>query len=61
MAKRLIIEPEAEADIADAYRWYEERRSGLGDDFVLCIEAPLHGSRSGHDPFQKFVRALAEF
>jgi hypothetical protein len=31
--RRLIVEPEAEADIAEAYDWYEAQCSGLGEDF----------------------------
>jgi toxin ParE1/3/4 len=42
MNKHVIIEPEAEADIAQAHDWYEQRREGLGEDFLLCIEAALH-------------------
>lgn len=26
----LLVKPEAEAEIANAYRWYEERDAGLG-------------------------------
>jgi len=39
MAAELIIAPEAEFDIGDAYGWYEERRSGLGEEFLSCIDA----------------------
>ena len=38
MAFPLIIEPEAEDDLANAYDWYEEQRPGLGIDFLNCIE-----------------------
>lgn len=41
MTYDLIIRPEAEADISDAYQWYEKQRKGLGSDFLLCIEATL--------------------
>ena len=41
MSKRVIVEPEAEADLAEAYAWYDEQRAGLGDDFLLCIEAAI--------------------
>ena len=37
----LIITPEAEADIAEAKAWYEHKREGLGDEFLLCVEAGL--------------------
>ena len=31
---RLIIRPEAEADLAQAYTWYEQQRTGLGREFL---------------------------
>jgi toxin ParE1/3/4 len=34
----LIVNPEAEADLAEAKAWYDERRTGLGDDLILCVE-----------------------
>ena len=37
----LTIRPEAEADIESAVRWHDERREGLGADFLLCLEAAL--------------------
>jgi plasmid stabilization system protein ParE len=30
----IMVQPEAEADIAAAHRWYERRRTGLGLDFI---------------------------
>ena len=29
-----LIRPEAEADMAEGFRWYEERRDGLGFEFL---------------------------
>lgn len=31
---RLIVRPEAEADVGDAYAWYESQQPGLGQRFV---------------------------
>ena len=31
---RLIVRPEAEADIGDAYAWYESQQPGLGQRFL---------------------------
>jgi len=39
MTCRLVIQPEAEADLNEAYRWYESQRSGLGSEFIECVEA----------------------
>lgn len=41
MKKALIIRPEAESDLAEAYAWYEERVPGLGSDFLLRVDAAL--------------------
>ncbi|MEW6574359.1 MAG: hypothetical protein AB1374_12100 [Bacillota bacterium] len=37
MAAELVVAPEAEQDITDAYAWYEERRPGLGEEFLSCV------------------------
>jgi plasmid stabilization system protein ParE len=39
MAARLIISPEAETDISQAYDWYECRRIGLGEEFLTALDA----------------------
>lgn len=41
MAKRLVVLPEAEQDIAEAYDWYQERELGLEEEFLRCIEASI--------------------
>ena len=48
MIRRIIIRPEADADIEEAYRWYEKQRDGLGADFLLCVEDGL--ARIQRDP-----------
>ena len=41
MVAELILAPEAAQDIAESYAWYEIQRPGLGEDFLICIEACL--------------------
>ena len=36
---KVNIRPEAEEDIFDSYRWYEERDVGLGEEFLRAIDA----------------------
>ncbi|GMV16927.1 MAG: hypothetical protein AMXMBFR56_51510 [Polyangiaceae bacterium] len=38
---RVVLEPEAERDITDAYDWYEEQRSGLGERFLASVAESL--------------------
>jgi hypothetical protein len=45
MAAEFIIAPEAEQDIAEAYTWYEGRRTSLGEEFLSCVEVCLEGIR----------------
>jgi toxin ParE1/3/4 len=56
VSRRLIVRPEAEAEMTDAFDWYEERVPGLGQEFLLCVDAvfnsirrsPLHYPRVHH-------------
>jgi toxin ParE1/3/4 len=32
--RRVIIRPNAEADLREAWSWYESRRAGLGDELL---------------------------
>jgi len=41
MAGRLVLAPEVEQDIAEAYAWYEQRQPGLGEEFLSAVEACL--------------------
>jgi toxin ParE1/3/4 len=38
MSRFILTRPEAEADIAEAYRWYESRREGLGAQLLICLD-----------------------
>jgi plasmid stabilization system protein ParE len=42
MAANLILAPEAEHDIAEAYAWYEGQRPGLGETYLTKVDACLH-------------------
>jgi plasmid stabilization system protein ParE len=45
MIDDVIYTPEAEDDVANAYKWYEEREVGLGEEFLRCVEACVSGIR----------------
>jgi hypothetical protein len=42
MGAESILAPEAERDIAEAYAWYEDRRPGLGEAFLIHTARALH-------------------
>ena len=42
MQYQTVVIPEAENDIKEAFRWYEEKRVGLGCDFLLQIDAGIN-------------------
>lgn len=43
----LIVNPEAEADLDEATRWYEAQRTGLGGELLDCV----------HEIFDRIRRA----
>ncbi len=45
MRARLVLAPEVELDIAEAYVWYESRRIGLGEEFLSSVDACIEGIR----------------
>ena len=38
---RLVVREAAEADIAEAARWYEQRSPGLGSEFLRAVDVTL--------------------
>jgi plasmid stabilization system protein ParE len=55
----LVIRPEAEADLAEGFGWYERRRSGLGHDFLNELKALLtriEQNPMGHTAIYRNVR-----
>jgi plasmid stabilization system protein ParE len=48
MTYRLIVAPEAEAELAGACDWYDERRTGLGRELLSCIDDAME--RIQRDP-----------
>ncbi len=48
MTYRLIIRPEAELDLEDAFLWYESQSSGLGSEFVRAVDTCI--STIGRNP-----------
>lgn len=43
MVAELIVAPEAEQDLDEAYAWYEDRRTGLGEELLSCVDACIQG------------------
>lgn len=41
MSLPIVFEPEVEADVDEAYQWYEQRGRGLGEDFLAAVRTTL--------------------
>lgn len=52
-AQRVIFLQEADAELMDAMRWYEERRPGLGDEFLASVDAAISSMRTRPESFPK--------
>ena len=54
----IIVRPEAEKDIKEAYQYYEECSVGLGADFLLSVDAILSRIQRNPELFQKIYKDL---
>ncbi|QZZ23555.1 type II toxin-antitoxin system RelE/ParE family toxin [Leptothermofonsia sichuanensis E412] len=52
MLRNLIILPEAEQDVAQAYTWYEEQEFGLGEEFLRCVDACIQFIRRNPEMYR---------
>jgi plasmid stabilization system protein ParE len=42
MKYKVIVRHEAEDDLKEAFSWYEDKRTGLGYDFLLQVDAGIN-------------------
>jgi plasmid stabilization system protein ParE len=45
VAIRILLIPEVKQDIAEVYTWYQNQRTGLGEESLHSIEASLEAIR----------------
>lgn len=53
-----LIRPEAEQDLKDIYRWYEDQIEGLGREFLLCVDAALERMKRNPHAFAVVYHAV---
>jgi len=54
----LIIKPLAELDAKNAANWYNVQRGGLGDEFLLALEAKINAIQRNPKQFQVVHRGI---
>jgi toxin ParE1/3/4 len=54
----LTIRREAEADISEAFQYYESCRPNLGSDFLLCIAGSLSRIQKNPEQYQKVYKQI---
>jgi toxin ParE1/3/4 len=58
MSRRLIVRPEAEAEMAGAFDWYEDRAPGLGLEFLRCADAVFSAALRNPERFPLVHRTV---
>lgn len=53
MSFSLIVKPEAEKDLHEAYDWYEEQQAGLGESFIQQVDQVFDQLLNNPKSFQK--------
>ena len=61
---QLIIKPFAELDAIDVSKWYNDKRDGLGNEFLLALDAKINeiqrNSNHHRTIYKKIRRALTD-
>jgi plasmid stabilization system protein ParE len=55
----LVFHPDVKGEVDEAYRWYEQQRPGLGDDFLEALDevfARLEHAAEAHQVIYRDVR-----
>jgi plasmid stabilization system protein ParE len=55
----LVFHPDVRGEVDEAYRWYEQQRAGLGDDFLAALDdvfARLQQTPEAHQIIYRDVR-----
>jgi plasmid stabilization system protein ParE len=52
---RIVVRPEADAEIADAARWYESQEHGLGFEFLRAFRTAVAVLRRNPFTYQKVM------
>jgi toxin ParE1/3/4 len=55
---KLIIKPSAELDAMDAANWYNQRLDGLGNEYLLALEAKINAIRRNPQQFTVFYKNI---
>jgi len=60
MSPTIRFHPDAEEELAHARQWYDERREGLGTDFLLCMEEAIERIRRAPDTYPVVYRDVRQ-
>lgn len=58
MNYKLIVRPEAESDISEAYSWYEKYSKGLGSNFVHAVDESISSIQRNPESYQKIHKHI---
>lgn len=58
MSYSVTIRQEAEQDLASHFNYYEEIRTGLGHDFLLCVEEALEKIQRNPEIYHEVYKGL---
>jgi plasmid stabilization system protein ParE len=56
MNREVIIRPEAETEITEAFDWYEAQVPGLGSEFVLVLDATFSSMVRNPDSYPQVYK-----
>ena len=58
MSHSVRVLPAAEEELSEAWRWYESQRDGLGDQFLMCVEAAIASAARNPEMYAPVHRSV---
>ena len=58
MTRELVIRPDAEADLTEAFDWYEQHVPGLGSEFLLSVDAIFNSILRSPQQYPKVHKSI---
>lgn len=58
MNLNIIVQPEVEVDLLEAVVWYENKLQGLGESFLLNVEATIRTIKRNPEAFPKVYKEI---
>ncbi|MFH0999800.1 MAG: type II toxin-antitoxin system RelE/ParE family toxin [Bacteroidota bacterium] len=55
---KIVFKPFAETDVSEAAKWYNDKRDGLGKEFLLVLDAKINAIKRNPEQFRVVYKSI---